>query len=74
MKAEILEDFIEHLERYEAHMRIDENAVITERESLLEHTRRTAWYFERIWEEKEVADMVLCFQTQTYGKIGRAHV
>lgn len=69
MKAEILEDFIEHLERYEAHMRIDENAVITEREPLLEHTRRTAWYFERIWEEKEVADMVLCFQTQTYRKL-----
>lgn len=69
MRAEMIENFIEHLERYEAHIRKDENDVITERESLLEHTRRTAWYFERIWEEKEVVDMVLCFQTQTYGKL-----
>lgn len=69
MKAEVIKNLIEHLEIYEAHSKKDEQGVIIERESLLEHTERTLWYFEQIWNEKGVSDMVDRFCLQMHGSL-----
>lgn len=69
MKADIIKDLIAHLESYDAHIKRNESGEIIQRESLLEHTERTAWYFERIWEEKEAAVMLENFCLQMCGSL-----
>lgn len=58
MKAEVIKTLVNQLERYEAHTKSDENGKIIKRESLLEHTERTVWYFEQIGKEKDLLSTV----------------
>ena len=74
MKAEEIKGLINHLERYEAHSKSDENGIITERETLLEHTERTVWYFEQLGEEKDISAMLSRFYLQMYGGLSEKAV
>ncbi len=74
MRAEEIKGLINHLERYEAHSKSDENGIITEREALLEHTERTVWYFEQLGEEKDISAMLSRFYLQMYGGLSEKAV
>lgn len=57
MEAELIKSLVKDADRYEAHIRPGRNSG-TIRESLLEHTELTLKYFRKLWEEKQVKDMV----------------
>lgn len=69
MKAEVIKGLIYDLECYEAHVKYDEDENVVRRESLLEHTERTVWYFEKIWKEKGLDEMLERFYLQMYGDL-----
>ncbi|MDD3137875.1 MAG: CRISPR-associated helicase Cas3' [Lachnospiraceae bacterium] len=66
MNTAILQNLIENVEQYDAHIH-EENGEIFKRESLLEHSDLTVKYFEYIWEEKGMDEMVHCFYKMVLG-------
>lgn len=71
MNTEMLKELIKDIGQYEAHTKENEKKEIIERESLEAHIYLTAHYFETLWNEKGMSEVLERFVNQICTEISK---